>query len=152
VIFLLAAAMVCGCLGVRTPPVSISTPPALFVEYHRSGGTAGLDDHLVIFDNGVVVISAKSVNTELMLNQTDLDRITAIFNEAQFTMLDPSYSARRGEPDFIKYTISYHSKTVNTEMSAVPPRLQPVIDELDRIMEMGMVQERVVQPFMTLSL
>lgn len=151
-IFLLATGMVCGCLGVKTPPVSTFSPPALFVEYHRTGGIAGIDDRLVIFDNGVVVISGKTVNTELTINQTDLDRITGIFNDAQFPMFEPSYSARRGGADFIKYTISYHSKTVNTEDSAIPPRLQPVIDELDRIMSRGMVQERAVQPFMNLTL
>ena len=144
--------MVCGCLGVKTPPVSVSTPPALLVEYHRTGGIAALDDRLIIFDNGVGIITGKTVNTEISLNQTDLDRITGIFNDAQFSMLEPSYSARRGETDFIRYTISYHSKTVNTEESAVPPRLQPVIDKLDQIMSRGMEQEPAVRPFMNLNL
>ena len=51
-------------------------------------------------------------------------------------MLEGNYSARHGSADLIKYTISYHSKTVNAEDTVIPPSLQPVIDELNRILTM----------------
>jgi len=138
VILLFSAGVLSGCLGVKSPPVSRPTPPAIFVDYHRTGGIAGLDDRLVIFDNGVAVISSKTISREIALNQTDLDRITGIFTEAQFSMLSGNYTARRGGADYIKYTISYHSKTVVTEDSAIPPSLQPVINELNRILGTSM--------------
>lgn len=92
-----------------------------------------MDDRLVIFDNGLAILSRKTVSTEIALNKSELERITGIFNEAQFSMLGKNYSARRGTADYFRYTISYHGKTVNAEESAIPPSLQTVIDEMNRI-------------------
>ena len=136
-----------GCLGTKTPAVSHSTPPAIFADYQRTGGIAGIDERIVIFDNGLAVISKKTTSTEIMLNQSDLDRITGIFNEAQFTMLMGNYTARRGSADYFRYTISYHSKTVIAEDSAVPPSLQPVISEMNRMISLADSGEPVDRPF-----
>jgi hypothetical protein len=141
-VLLFTAAVLTGCLGVKSPPVSRPTPPAIFVEYHRTGGIAGLDDRLVVFDNGVAVISGKTISREIFLNQTDLERITRIFNEAQFSKLQGNFTARPGGADYFRYTISYHGKTVITEDSAIPPSLQPVIDELERIIRSGIADEQ----------
>jgi hypothetical protein len=136
VVLIIALVGVSGCLGSKTPPISRPHAPAVLVDYYRIGGFAGFDDRLVIFDNGVAVVSSKTVNQEIEINKTDIDRIVTLFNQSQFSMLEGSYSARPGSTDLIKYTISYHSKTVNAEDSVVPPALQPVIDELNRILTM----------------
>jgi hypothetical protein len=130
---LLAASAISGCLSVRTPSLSQSTPPAIFADYHRTGGFAGLDDRIVIFDNGVAVISQKTSSKEITLNQTELERITGIFNKAQFSLLEGNYTARRGAADYFRYTISYDGNTVIAEDTAIPPLLQPVIDEMNLI-------------------
>lgn len=109
----------------------------MLVDYYRTGGIAGFDDRLVIFDNGVAVVSSKNVNQEIEINQTDIDRIVTLFNQSQFSILDANYSARPGSADLIKYTVSYHSKTVTAEDTVVPPSLQPVIDELNRILTLA---------------
>ena len=149
-IVLLVAVVASGCLGVRTPPVSRPTPPAVVVDYQRYGGIAGFDDRLVIFDNGVGAISRKTASTEITLNQTELERITGIFNEARFSMLQGNYTARRGAADYFRYTISYHGRTVIAEDSAVPPSLQPVIAEMNRIINMADSGERMDRPFANL--
>lgn len=148
---LLAAVALSGCLGVKTPPVSRPIPPAVFVDYHRTGGIAGSDDRLVIFDNGIAVISKKTVSREITLNQADLERISGIFNEAQFSMLQGNYTARRGTADYFRYAISYHSKTVIAEDSAIPPSLQPVIDEMNRIINVANSAEQTDHPFASLA-
>ena len=140
-----------GCLSTRTVPVTPATPPAILVDYHRTGGIAGFNDRLVVFDNGAAAISSGIVTREIMLNRTDLDRITSLFTTAQFSMLDSNYTARRGSADLIHYTISYHGKTVNTEDSATPPSLQPVIDELNHILRAGAGPEQPVNPFANLQ-
>jgi hypothetical protein len=145
-VVLLTAVAIAGCLGIKTPSVSRPIPPAIFVDYQRSGGIAGLDDRLVIFDNGVAVISRKTVSKEIALNKSDLERITGIFNEAQFSMLQGNYTTRHGTADYFRYTISYHSKTVNAEDSAIHPSLQPVIDEMNRIVNMADSTERFDLP------
>jgi hypothetical protein len=120
------------------------------VDYHRTGGIAGLDDRIVIFDNGVAVISQKTASKEITLNQSDLEMITGIFNEAQFSMLQGNYTARRGAADYFRYTISYHGKTVIAEDSAVPPSLQTVITEMNRIIYMANSGSRMDRPFANL--
>lgn len=149
-LFIVALMLVSGCLGSKTPPVSRPPAPAVLVDYYRTGGFAGFNDRLVVFDNGIAVVSGKDVNREIELNQSDIDRINMIFNTSQFSMLEGNYSARRGSADLIKYSISYHSKTVNAEDSAFPPSLQPVIDELNRIMSLSSTLEQTPQPIITI--
>ena len=134
------------------PSISSPTPPAVFVDYQRTGGIASLDDRLVIFDNGLAVLSRKTVSTEFALNKSELERITGIFNDAQFSMLGGNYSARRGAADYFRYTISYHGKTVNAEDSAIPPSLQTVIDEMNRIISRANSGNRIDRPFATMPL
>jgi hypothetical protein len=136
-LLILAVGMVSGCLGSKTPPVSRPSTPAVLVDYYRTGGFAGFNDRLVIFDNGIAVVSGKTDNREIELNQTDLNRIVRIFTTSQFTNLEGNYSAHHGSVDLIKYSVRYQNKTVNVEDTAIPPSLQPVIDELDRFFTMS---------------
>jgi hypothetical protein len=144
---LLITAAAAGCLGVRTLPVAKPIPPSILLDYHRVGGIVGLDDRLVIFDNGAAVFSSRTVNRELTLNQSDLDRISALFSDAQYSMLEGNYTLRHEGADLIHYTITYHGKTVNTEDSAVPPSLQLILDEMNLIISETSVTKSPGQPF-----
>jgi hypothetical protein len=137
-VLIVTAALFTGCLGVKTPQVSRPETPTLFVDYQRTGGFAGVNDRLVIFDNGVTLVSSRTTSRELLLNQSDLDRISAIFDTAQFPLLEGNYTSRRGGADFLQYSISYRGKTVNTEDTAIPPALEPVIGEMNRILSAGL--------------
>jgi len=134
--------MLSGCLGSKTIPGSQPQLPAVLVDYYRTGGIAGFNDRLVIFDNGIALVSSKTINSEIDLDQTDIDRIITLFDQAQFPKLEGNYSARPGSVDLIKYTISYESKTVSTEDTVIPPSLKPVIAELNRIVGMGASNEK----------
>lgn len=134
--------MLSGCLGSKTIPGSHPQAPAVLVDYYRTGGIAGFNDRLVIFDNGIALVSSKTTNSEIDLNQTDIDRIITLFNKAQFAMLEGNYSARPGSVDLIKYTISYENRTVSTEDTAIPPSLKPLIAELNRLVGMGASNEQ----------
>jgi hypothetical protein len=138
VVLIVAALVVSGCFGVKTPPVSRPAAPTLFVDYQRSGGIAGLNDRLVIFDNGVTLVSSRTTSREIRLNQSDLDQISALFETAQFSTLEGNYTSRRGGADFMQYSISYKGKTVNTEDTAIPSSLEPVIREMDLIRSTGL--------------
>jgi hypothetical protein len=148
VLFLITAVMVSGCLGSRTPPVSRPQVPAVLVDYYRTGGIAGIQERLVIFDNGVAIVSSKTENHEIGLNQTDIDRITQLFDQGRFSTLEGNYSGRHGSADLIKYTIIYHNKTVSVEDTVIPPSIQPIIDELNRIIRTSTTL--AVQPSLTI--
>jgi hypothetical protein len=135
---MIAAVVLSGCLGVKTPSISRSAPPSILVDYQRTGGFAGLNDRVVIFDNGVAVISSRTINTEISLNQSELERIGNLFSESKFPSLEGNYTSRRGAADLLQYRISYHGKTVNTEDTAIPPSLQPVIEEMNQILAFGL--------------
>ncbi len=137
--------MISGCLGSRTPPVSRPPVPSVLVDYYRSGGIAGLQDRLVIFDNGVALVSGRSGNHEIELNQTDIDRIILLFDQGHFGTLQGNYSGRPGSADLIRYTISYQNKTVSAEDTAIPASIQPVIDELNRIITLSPFLEETSQ-------
>lgn len=138
VVLVVAALMLTGCLGVKTPPVSRPAAPVLFVDYQRTGGIAGVHDRLVIFDNGVTLVSSRTTSREILLNQSDLEQISAVFDTAQFPMLEGNYTSRRGGADIMQYSITYQGRTVNTEDTAVPLSLEPVITDMNLILGAGL--------------
>lgn len=130
-----AAIVLAGCLGMKTPPVPEPATPTLFIDYQRTGGIAGVDDRLVIFDNGVTLVKSRTATREILLNQSDMEQLSAIFDAGQFAKLEGNYTSPRGGADLLQYSIRYRGKTVNTEDTAIPPSLEPVIRELDRIIQ-----------------
>ena len=147
IILVVAALVLTGCLGLKTPPVSRPAAPTLFVDYQRTGGIAGVNDRVVIFDNGVTLVSSRTTSKEILLNQSDLEQISAVFDAGQFPMLEGNYTSSRGGADFLQYSISYRGKTVNTEDTAIPPSLEPVIKELNRILSTGLGSGQADSPF-----
>jgi hypothetical protein len=123
-----------GCLGTRVIPVNKTAPPAILVDYHRTGGIAGTNDRLVIFNNGVAAISGGSANTEISLNDTDLALISILFNESDFSQLQANYPAPHQSPDLITYTVTYMGKTVTAQNTDIPPSLETIIDKLNGIL------------------
>ncbi len=138
VVLVVAALVLTGCVGVKNLPVSRPAAPTLFVDYQRTGGIAGINDRLVIFDNGVALVSSRTTSREILLNRSDLEQISAVFDTGLFSTLEGNYTSRRGGADFMQYSISYQGKTVNTEDTAIPPSLEPVIREMDRILSAGL--------------
>jgi hypothetical protein len=124
-----------GCLGTKAIPVNKTTPPSILVDYHRTGGTAGANDRLVIFNNGVAVISGGSANTEISLNDTDLTFISTLFNESDFSQLQANYPAPQQSPELMTYTVTYLGKTVTAQETDIPPSLETIIGALDSILK-----------------
>lgn len=137
-VLVVTAVVLTGCSGTKTLPVPNPAEPTLFADYQRTGGIAGVNDRLVIFDNGVALVSSRTTSREIQLNLSDLERISAVFEAAKFTTLEGNYTSLRGGADFMQYSISYRGKTVNTEDTAIPPTLEPVIEEMNRILSTGL--------------
>ena len=137
-LLVVTAVVLTGCLGTKTLPVPDRAEPTLFVDYQRSGGIAGMNDRLVIFDNGVALVSSRTTSREIQLNKSDLEQISTVFTTARFTELEGNYTSPRGGADFMQYSIRYQGRTVNTEDTAIPPALVPVIEELNSIMNAGL--------------
>ncbi len=143
---LVAAVLLGGCLGERTSPLPTTDAPEVFVDYQRTGGIAGVNDRVVIFDNGVALVSTRKETTEIALNQSELEQVSSLFNTSGFVDLEGSYTSARGGADLMQYSISYSGKVVSTEDTAIPVRIQPVIDELNRIVSLSLVNEKTDYP------
>lgn len=138
VVLVIAAAVFSACIGAKDLPVPNPANPTLFVDYQRTGGFAGINDRLVIFDNGVALVQRGTTSREILINRSGLEQVSALFDAAQFAMLEGNYTSRRGGADLIQYSITYKDKTVNTEDTAIPPALEPVIKEMDHILSTGL--------------
>ncbi|MFZ0005571.1 MAG: hypothetical protein WCC86_05110 [Methanoregula sp.] len=133
-LFVLGLILVCtGCLGTKSLTPTATSPPSILVDYHRTGGVSNVNDRLIIFDNGVSVISTVSSNAEITLNATDLSLISVLLNESQFSELQTNYPAANQGENIMTYTISYQGKTVRAQETDVPPSLESIIGEMNHI-------------------
>jgi len=131
-ICLLVSAGMAGCRG-ELPNSEGET----LVSYHRSGGVAGLVDHLVIDDNGHCILQRKTLKWEFNLAPDDLEHLRQVFEEANFFTLDSQYLPANIGADRIEYVITYRTlgkeHTVLTMDGAIPDALGPILSQLDRI-------------------
>ncbi len=125
------AVMLTGWLfGCTTAP----SPDAL-IEYRRSGGFAGLDDHLVIEEEGEATLTRQLEHYEFTLDKDTMNQLQALFEEAEFSQLQQEYLPSRQGSDRFEYQVTYKGYTVRTMDGAVPSPLQPILEALNRIVE-----------------
>lgn len=116
-------------------PVSIPSGPApVLVDYERSGGFAGMIDHLVIDANGHATLARRSGAREFDLSRDQLNQLQAVFQSAGFATIDENSMPKTVPPDAFTYAITYQGHRVKTADSAVPSQLQPVLEALNRLL------------------
>ena len=107
----------------------------MLVEYRRSGGFAGLDDHLVIMGSGESILTRKSERYEFTLDHSAVADLRSLFKDAEFSQLGPESLPSRQGSDLFEYVVTYERYAVRTMDGAVPPSLQPILEALDQIVE-----------------
>ncbi len=112
-----------------------STTSAVLVEYSRTGGIAGFDDHLIVYENGTAVLTRRTVEGTFVLDSVILDILRDDLEAADFPTLDKQYPAPSPGADYITYRITYRNRTVTAETTAVPEQLEPAIRTLDNIIQ-----------------
>lgn len=129
--------MVLACIAVVTIAVWITSSSNTMLSYHRSGGIAGFDDHLVIDDGGHCEIQRKQTKGEFTLEPNQLEHLISLLDEADFFSLNDTYLPTEAGADLIEYVITYdeegEKQTVYTMDGAIPDVLQPILDELAQI-------------------
>jgi hypothetical protein len=106
----------------------------LLVEYWRSGGFAGLDDHLVISKDGHVKITRHDKSHEYDLGQEKLAQTRHLLDSIDFSSLDSSYEATGQGADLIEYKIWYDGHLIRATDTAIPADLVPLFEHLDGIL------------------
>ncbi len=112
----------------------------VMLEYRRSGGIAGWNDHLVIYTDGQATLERKGGQSETFtLDQETLDTLRKLMTDNRFFELKSSYLPQRTIPDAFHYVVTYRDgnrrHTVETSDGAVPPELAPIISQLNRIID-----------------
>jgi hypothetical protein len=109
----------------------------LTLEYHRTGGFAGLDDRLAIDVSGAATLTRKARTRAFTLDSSQLAHLDQLFADADFSNMQAKYLPANESNDLFEYTITYKRRTVRAMDTAVPDQLLPVIDELNRLVERG---------------
>lgn len=116
-----------GCMNTSSPE-SLS-----FIEYHRSGGFGGLDDHLIIHDDGTAVLTRKRARSTFTLDEAAMDELHTLLGATTFHTLRETYLPSRESADLFDYVITHDNHTVRTKDTAVPETLLPLLERLDQI-------------------
>ena len=122
------ALCVIGCTGTAS---QVSSP---LIDYHRSGGIRGIDDRLVIRDDGTATLSRNGKSSEITVTSDVMDRLRRALGQSQFGGLRSEYEAPRVGADMYDYAITHNGHTVRAKDASLPEALHPVIAILDRIL------------------
>lgn len=123
-----------GCTEETPPTNTTSPPPTVLVDYIRTGGIAGMDDHMVVFSNGQTVFTTRQRTGEFALRPEDLSSVETLIRQADFPRLNASYPAPAQGADYFYYTLTVGEKTVHTETTGIPSNLAPLISRLEEIL------------------
>jgi len=115
-------------------------PPAIAL--HRTGGIAGLIQHLYIYDDGRFVAEddKRGRREEDALKADEMDRLLASFEEIGFFDMDNQYGL--GCPDCFVYVITVRQgervKAVRTYDGSVPKELEGILASLVTLLDQGL--------------
>ena len=118
-----------------TPPTT--APQSSAIDYTRTGGIIGANDHLVIDANGHAKLTRRTISAEFDLSRDQLSQIQAAFQTAGFATLKENSMPAQPVADGFIYEIVYQGHKVRTGDTAVPEKLQPVVQILNRMVDSG---------------
>lgn len=120
-----------GCTEDNTPSTEVPPPPGVLVDYQRTGGIAGVSDHIVVFSDGQVVYSTRQGSGAYILSPGDLDILRGLIRDADIPSLKDEYPAPQPGADYFAYTLVVGNRMITTETTGIPEPLSPVIITLD---------------------
>jgi hypothetical protein len=124
-------------------PLVELVPPAIAL--HRTGGVAGLVQHLYIYDDGRFVAEddKRGRRKEDVLEAEEMDHLLASFEKVGFFDMDNQYGL--GCPDCFVYVITVRQgervKAVRTYDGSVPEELEGILTWLVALLDQGLEEE-----------
>lgn len=135
VLILLAFLFLAGCTDTSKPTGEEPQPPAVLVDYQRTGGIAGFSDHVVVFSDGQVVYSTRTSTGAYILSPGDVEILRGLIRDANFPALADNYPAPAPGADYFTYSIMVGNRVVTTETTGIPDELLPLITNLDEMIK-----------------
>jgi hypothetical protein len=105
------------------------------IEYTRSGGFVGLDDHLVIHTDGSATLERREGPAGVTISDEEFEAIEELVAEVAWDALEGDHPPLDNilVADGYYYEFVYDDVTVTTQTAGVPPELEPLIAELDSV-------------------
>jgi hypothetical protein len=112
----------------------------ILVDYKRTGGIAGFNDHLTVYENGVTVVTTKNTENSYTLSSDEIKDIIDLFESSGFNSVNqqdlPMFKVSGN--DFFMYSIEFRGHTLESIEYAFPDSLSPVIERLNNLVLQGM--------------
>ncbi len=111
----------------------------VLVDYKRTGGFAGFDDHLTVYENGAAVVTTKNGGYRSTLSSKELNNLIALFESSGFksvNQIDLPMIKVSGN-DFFFYSIEFRGHKIEAIEYAFPDTLDPVIQGLNNLVFQG---------------
>jgi len=114
----------------------------VLVEYKRTGGFAGLNDHLIVYGNGAAVVTTKNEENRYALSEKEINDLIALFESSGFNSVNQEDLAmfKVSGNDFFFYSIEFRGHKIEAIEYAFPESVNPVIERLDTLVSQGQVQ------------
>lgn len=136
---LAAAALAASLVACGSDSVDAKTlPRAAAIDYDKSGGIAGVHDHLHIAPGGKAILKGgygtEAGTTGFRVGPRRLAALRKALATARFGTIPPE-SGPTGCADCFVYSVTYRGHTVTRDEIDVPERLAPVLRQLQAIID-----------------
>jgi hypothetical protein len=110
----------------------------ILVEFRRTGGRAGNDEHLVVGRDGQATLRTPDSTQRLELSPATIEQLGQQLAAARFPELPEDLRSRPEEdepqPDVVEYAITADGHTVRALGSALPAQLVPLVEALNVVL------------------
>jgi hypothetical protein len=110
------------------------------VDYKRTGGLAGFNDHLTVYANGTTFVTTKNRENQYVLTSKEMNDLIALFETSGFNSLNQADLAmyKVSGNDFFMYSIEFRGQKIEAIEYAFPESIGPVIERLNNLVLQGL--------------
>jgi hypothetical protein len=107
----------------------------VFVHYERSGGIAGYDDQLTIYENRTAVVKTRTGGKTFTITPSEMSDLVSLFDSTGFDSVNQGDlpDTLGIEADYFEYVIEFRGHKIEAPELAIPDSIHPVIDALNEI-------------------
>lgn len=106
------------------------------LHYVRDGGFGGWHDEVTIYADRRAGLSLHGhAKREFTLSEKEFGKVAGSLDDFDFKRLPPESTNDQPVSDAFTHVVKYQGRRVRTEDFAVPPSLQPLLSELQKIIE-----------------
>ncbi|MEI7435020.1 MAG: hypothetical protein WCJ93_12295 [Methanomicrobiales archaeon] len=132
--------MIVTITGVTPGSQGVTSHSDVLVDYKRTGGLAGFNDHLTLYENGTAYVTTKNIENQYVVSSKEMNDLIALFESSGFNSLNQADLAmyKVSGNDFFVYSIEFRGHTIEAIEYAFPESIGPVIEQLNNLVLQGM--------------